>query len=173
MLGASPKRKILTEESFVYKIELKVNGYTYEVMVKPHQTLLDVLRSHLDLTGTKEGCGLGECGACTVLLNGKPVNSCLVLALEADGSEILTIEGLAQGTNLHPIQKAFVEGGAIQCGFCTPGMVMATLGLLAENPKPSRGEIKKALIGNLCRCTGYKKIIEAVLDLTCSTRGEK
>jgi carbon-monoxide dehydrogenase small subunit len=155
----------------MHKIRLRVNGYDYEVVVKPHQSLLEVLREQLELTGTKEGCGLGECGACTVLLNGRPVNSCLVLALEADGSEILTIEGLALGGKLHPIQKAFVEGGAIQCGFCTPGMVMATVGLLAENPKPSREEIKKALVGNLCRCTGYKKIIESILDATNSTRG--
>jgi carbon-monoxide dehydrogenase small subunit len=155
----------------MHKIRLRVNGYDYEVVVKPHQSLLEVLREQLELTGTKEGCGLGECGACTVLLNGRPVNSCLVLALEADGSEILTIEGLALGGKLHPIQKAFVEGGAIQCGFCTPGMVMATVGLLAENPKPSREEIKKALVGNLCRCTGYKKIIESILDATNSTGG--
>ncbi len=157
----------------MYKIALKVNGYTYEVMVKPHQTLLDVLRDQLELTGTKEGCGLGECGACTVLLDGRPVNSCLVLALEADGSEVLTIEGLARKGSLHPVQKAFVEKGAIQCGFCTPGMVMASVGLMKENPKPSREEIKKALIGNLCRCTGYKKIIEAVLDATCTTGEEE
>lgn len=143
-------------------IKLKVNGYVHELMVKPHQTLLDVLRDNLQLTGTKEGCGLGECGACTVLMNGKPVNSCLILALEADCAEILTIEGLAQEGNLHPVQKAFVEKGAIQCGFCTPGMVMATVGLLNENPKPSQEEIRKGLIGNLCRCTGYIKIIEAV-----------
>lgn len=143
-------------------IKLKVNGYVHELMVKPHQTLLDILRDNLQLTGTKEGCGLGECGACTVLMNGKPVNSCLILALEADGAEILTIEGLAQEGNLHPVQKAFVEKGAIQCGFCTPGMVMATVELLNENPKPSKEEIRKGLIGNLCRCTGYIKIIEAV-----------
>ena len=105
---------------------------------------------------------MGECGACTVLMNGKPVNACLVLALEADGSEVLTIEGLAKGGKLHPVQQAFVEKGAIQCGFCTPGMVMATVGLLEDHPRPSREEIKKALIGNLCRCTGYVKIVEAV-----------
>lgn len=146
----------------MHTIKLRVNGYLRELAVKPHQTLLEVLRGPLELTGVKEGCGLGECGACTVLMNGKPVNSCLVLALEADGSEILTIEGLAQGGKLHPIQQAFVEKGAIQCGFCTPGGVMATLGLLKEKPKASRDEIKKALIGNLCRCTGYVKIMEAV-----------
>jgi carbon-monoxide dehydrogenase small subunit len=152
----------LIKEARVQTIKLKVNGYVHELMVKPHQTLLDVLRDNLQLTGTKEGCGLGECGACTVLMNGKPVNSCLILALEADCAEILTIEGLAQEGNLHPVQKAFVEKGAIQCGFCTPGMVMATVGLLNENPKPSQEEIRKGLIGNLCRCTGYIKIIEAV-----------
>lgn len=166
MSGTGPKRKPLIKESLVQTIQLRVNGYVHEVRVKPSETLLDVLRNQLELTGTKEGCGLGECGACTVLLDGKPVNSCLILAMEADGSEILTIEGLAQGENLHPVQKAFVEGGAIQCGFCTPGMVMATVGLLKENPKPSRKEIKKSLVGNLCRCTGYKKIIEAILDVS-------
>ncbi len=145
-------------------IQLRVNGYFHEVTVKPTETLLDVLRNRLELTGTKEGCGLGECGACTVLLDGKPVNSCLILAMEAEGSDVLTIEGLSVGKELHPVQKAFVEGGAIQCGFCTPGMVMATVGLLKEIPHPSREEIKKTLVGNLCRCTGYKKIIEAALD---------
>ena len=159
-------------ESLVHEIRLKVNGNYHGLMVQCHQTLLEILRDRLELTGAKEGCGLGECGACTVLLNGRPVNSCLVLALEADGAEILTIEGLAREGELHPVQKAFVEGGAIQCGFCTPGMVMATVGLLKEHPKPSREEIKRALIGNLCRCTGYKKIIESVLDATCLA-GEK
>ena len=152
----------MTKEVLVHTIKLRVNGYLRELAVKPHQTLLEVLRGPLELTGVKEGCGLGECGACTVLMNGKPVNSCLVLALEADGSEILTIEGLAQGGKLHPIQKAFVEKGAIQCGFCTPGAVMATVGLLKEKTQVSREEIKKALLGNLCRCTGYIKIMEAV-----------
>jgi carbon-monoxide dehydrogenase small subunit len=146
----------------VLTIKLRVNGYLRELAVNPHQTLLDVLRGPLDLTGTKEGCGLGECGACTVLMDGKPVNSCLVLAVEADGSEISTIEGLAQGGKLHPVQQTFVEKGAIQCGYCTPGMVMAAVGLLKETAEPSREEIKKALIGNLCRCTGYIKIIDAV-----------
>jgi carbon-monoxide dehydrogenase small subunit len=115
-----------------------VNGYLRELAVNPHQTLLDVLRGPLELTGTKEGCGLGECGACTVLMDGKPINSCLVLAVEADGSEISTIEGLAQGGKLHPVQQAFVEKGAIQCGYCTPGMVMAAVGLLKETAEPSR-----------------------------------
>jgi aerobic-type carbon monoxide dehydrogenase small subunit (CoxS/CutS family) len=146
----------------VHTIKLRVNGYLRELAVKPHQTLLEILRGPLELTGVKEGCGLGECGACTVLMDGNPVNSCLVLALEADGSEILTIEGLAQGGKLHPIQEAFVEKGAIQCGFCTPGAVMAAVGLLQEKAQPSRNEIKEALLGNLCRCTGYVKIMEAV-----------
>jgi carbon-monoxide dehydrogenase small subunit len=146
----------------VHTIKLRVNGHLREQAVKPHQTLLDLLRGPLELTGVKEGCGLGECGACTVLLNGKPVNSCLVLALEADGAEVLTIEGLVQQGELHPVQQAFVDKGAIQCGFCTPGMVMATVGLLQEAAEPSQEEIKKALVGNLCRCTGYVKILEAV-----------
>ena len=146
----------------MHTIKLRVNGHLRELAVKPHQTLLDVLRGPLELTGMKEGCGLGECGACTVLMNGKPVNSCLVLALEADGSEVLTIEGLARGGELHPVQQAFVDKGAVQCGFCTPGMVMAAIGLLQETAEPSQEEIKKALVGNLCRCTGYVKILEAV-----------
>ena len=146
----------------MHTIKLRVNGYLRELAVKPHQTLLEILRGPLELTGVKEGCGLGECGACTVLMDGKPVNSCLVLALEAEGSEILTVEGLAQGGKLHPIQEAFVEKGAIQCGFCTPGAVMAAVGLLQEKAQPSRDEIKEALLGNLCRCTGYVKIMEAV-----------
>ncbi len=146
----------------MHTVKLRVNGYLHEVPVKSHQTLLEVLRGPLEMTGVKEGCGLGECGSCTVLMDGKPVNACLVLALEADGAEVLTIEGLAQGGELHPVQKAFVEKGAIQCGFCTPGMVMAAVGLLKEQPEVSREGIKKGLLGNLCRCTGYVKIIEAV-----------
>jgi aerobic carbon-monoxide dehydrogenase small subunit len=169
MHGTSSRRKSNLKESMANTIRLKVNGELYELTVKPHHTLLEVLRDQLELTGTKEGCGLGECGACTVHMNGKPVNSCLVLALEADGSEIITIEGLASAGNLHPVQKAFVEKGAIQCGFCTPGMVMASIGLLRENPKPTQEEIKQALIGNLCRCTGYKKIIEAVSEAASSS----
>jgi aerobic-type carbon monoxide dehydrogenase small subunit (CoxS/CutS family) len=154
--------KISDKEAFVITIKLRVNGYLRELSVRPHQTLLEILRGPLELTSVKEGCGLGECGACTVLMNGKPVNSCLVLAVEAEGAEITTVEGLAEGGKLHPVQQAFVEKGAIQCGFCTPGMVMATVGLLKEKPTPSHEEIKKGLIGNLCRCTGYVKIMEAV-----------
>lgn len=143
-------------------INIKVNGTDYELAVKSGLTLLDLLREELRFTGTKKGCELGDCGACTVIMNGKAVNSCLVLALEADGKNILTIEGLADGVELNPIQQAFVEKGAIQCGYCTPGMIMRTKAFLDENPEPAEQEIKEALTGNLCRCTGYSKIIDAV-----------
>ena len=144
-------------------IALKVNGVSYEVSVLPHATLLEVLREELELTGTKEGCGLGECGTCTILLDGKPMASCLTLAREAQGREILTIEGVAHNGELHPVQKAFVKHGAIQCGFCTPGMVLAAKAFLDENPRPSEGEVKEAIVGHLCRCTGYAKIVEAIM----------
>ncbi len=144
-------------------IELKVNGETYEVAVEPRRTLLEVLRDSLGLTGAKKGCDTGDCGTCTVIMDGKPVVSCLVLAIEAQGKDILTIEGLAKNGQLHPVQKAFVERGAIQCGFCTPGMILSAKALLDENPKPSEDEVKGAIAGNLCRCTGYAKIIEAIL----------
>ena len=144
------------------EIKITVNGDLYHLLVDTHRTLLDVIRDQIGLTGTKSGCEMGECGACTVLLNGEAVNSCLVLAHEADGQEIKTIEGLAQGENLHPVQKSFVEHGAIQCGYCTPGMVMASSSLLEKNPKADTDAIKKGLRGNLCRCTGYVKIIKAV-----------
>lgn len=130
--------------------------------VKPRETLLDVLRGRLRLTGTKKGCGNGECGACTVLLDKKAVNACLVLALTVDGRRVTTVEGLAGAEELHPLQKAFVTYGALQCGFCTPGMLMSASALLAEHPAPGREDIKKALSGNLCRCTGYLQIIEAI-----------
>ena len=143
-------------------VNFKVNGETYEVLVDPRRTLLEVLREEMGLTGTKEGCSLGSCGACTVILDGKPVLSCLVLAVDAEGKEILTIEGLAQGEKLHPIQKSFVEHGAIQCGYCTPGMVMSAKALWDKNPHSTNEEIKKAISGNICRCTGYTKIIEAI-----------
>jgi carbon-monoxide dehydrogenase small subunit len=151
----------------VEKVELAftVNGEAMSLRVPPGATLLEVLREDLELTGTKYGCGEGECGACSVMLDGRVVNSCLVLAQECDGSEVLTIEGLRSNGQLHPIQKAFVEYGAVQCGFCTPGMIMATYALLEANPSPSEQEIKRALEGNLCRCTGYRKIIDAVLSL--------
>ena len=142
-----------------------VNGQPVSLKVASTDTLLYLLRYDLELTGTKYGCGEGECGACSVLLDGKVVNSCLVLAAECQGSDILTIEGLAAEGELHPIQKAFVDHGAIQCGFCTPGMVMAAYALLQEKPSPTEEQIKRGLEGNLCRCTGYRKIIDAVLSL--------
>ena len=144
------------------ELKITVNGDSYHLLVETHHTLLDIIRDEIGLTGTKSGCEMGECGACTVLLNGQAVNSCLVLAHEADGQEILTIEGLAQGDRLHPIQEAFIEHGAIQCGYCTPGMILATRALLEQNPKADSSAIKTGLRGNLCRCTGYIKIIEAV-----------
>jgi len=144
------------------KIRLTVNERPYEREVDAETRLLDLLREDLHLTGTKEGCGEGECGACTVLIDGRPVNSCLVLAPQADGAEVLTIEGIADGDRLHPIQQAFVDAGGVQCGFCTPGFIMSTYALLNEVPDPSDDEILTALEGNLCRCTGYGKIVEAV-----------
>lgn len=146
-----------------HKIRFTVNREVVELEVPANQTLLKMLREDLDLTGAKEGCGAGECGACTVLMDGKPVNSCLVLAAEVDGHEILTVEGLARGTELDPLQEAFIENGALQCGYCTPGMIMSAKALLIENPNPSEAEIREWISGNLCRCTGYEKIIEAVL----------
>ena len=144
-------------------IQLNVNGELYEVAVQQHRTLAEVLREELDLIGTKEACNQGDCGSCTVIMDGKPVTSCLTLAVEAEGSEIRTIEGIADGSELSPIQKAFVEYGAIQCGFCTPGMVMSATALLEENPKPTEDEVRMAIAGNICRCTGYTKIVEAIL----------
>jgi len=144
------------------QITVTVNGKRYELSVKPWATLLEVIRDELGLTGTKEGCGLGECGACTVIMAGKIVNSCLVLAPEADEKEIITIEGLAQSGKLHPIQEAFMERGGLQCGFCTPGIIMSAKALLDDNPKPTDEEIRKGIAGNFCRCTGYTKIFESV-----------
>jgi carbon-monoxide dehydrogenase small subunit len=144
------------------EIKLTVNNQPYRLSVLPWRTLLEVIREDLGLTGTKEGCGLGECGACTVLMDGQAVNSCLVLATEADGREIITIEGLADGDRLHPIQQAFIEHGGLQCGFCTPGMILSAKALLDQNPTPSEEEIKQGISGNLCRCTGYTKIIESI-----------
>ena len=138
--------------------------------VPNHRLLLDLLRDEIGLTGTKEGCGTGDCGACTVLLNGKPVNSCLVLSGELDGAQIITIEGLTIGPELHPVQKAFLQDGGAQCGYCTPGMLMMTKSLLDENPDPTEEEIRFALSGNLCRCTGYAKIIQAVRDAAAELR---
>ena len=139
-----------------------VNGDPVEVVVKDNMTLLDLLRDKLGLTGTKKGCEQGECGACTVLLDGKPVNSCCTLAVECEGREVLTIEGVAQGDKLHPIQKQFIEKWAMQCGYCTPGMIMSAKALLDTNPHPTELEIREAIEGNLCRCTGYAKIVEAI-----------
>lgn len=144
-------------------IELTVNGQTYNVLAEPWWTLKDVLREQLGLTGTKTGCEEGDCGACTVILEGQAVNSCLVLAMEARGKAVTTIEGLAGPDGLHPLQEAFIEHGAFQCGYCTPGVLMSAGALLDENPNPSIGEIREALAGNLCRCTGYVKIEQAVL----------
>jgi carbon-monoxide dehydrogenase small subunit len=146
------------------KIELTVNGENFEVLVRPGELLVDVLREKIGLTGTKKGCGEGDCGACTVLLEGEPILSCLTLALACQGKSIETIEGLAQGGNLHPLQAAFAEKGAVQCGYCTPGMILSAKALLDRNPDPSAREVKHAMAGNLCRCTGYQKIVEAVLD---------
>jgi carbon-monoxide dehydrogenase small subunit len=143
------------------EIELKVNGIDYIVNIDKDIRLIDLLRDKLGLTGTKEGCGEGECGACTVIMDGVSVNSCLVMAFQADGSNILTIEGLEEEGKLHPIQKAFMEEGAVQCGYCTPGMIMSVKALLDKQPYPSREEIREGISGNLCRCTGYNKIVDA------------
>ena len=144
-------------------LNFTLNGEPIQVEIEPHLTLLQLLREKLELTGTKESCGMGECGACTVLLDGKTVNSCIFPAVEAEGKSITTIEGIADGKGgLHPIQKAFIEHGAIQCGFCTPGMVLSVKALLDEIPKPTEEEIRNGIAGNLCRCTGYLQIIQAV-----------
>lgn len=145
-----------------HKLQLSVNGRAHEVLASPGERLLDVLRGRLGLTGAKEGCGSGQCGACTVLLDGRPVTSCLVLAGDAVGHDITTIEGLAPPGRLHPLQEAFLKLGALQCGFCTPGMILSAKALLDRNPSPTEQEIRDALAGNLCRCTGYRKIIAAV-----------
>lgn len=147
-------------------IELEVNSECYQVGVEPWTTLLDLLRERLHLMGTKEGCGLGDCGTCIVLVNGMPVNSCLMLAVDAHGQQVTTIEGLATNGKLHPLQKSFIEKGAVQCGFCTPAMILSAKVLLDKKPQPSVEEIKKALSGVLCRCGSYKKIIEAVQAVT-------
>jgi aerobic carbon-monoxide dehydrogenase small subunit len=141
---------------------LTINESEYEVAVSPNQTLTDLLRDQLGLTGTKKGCEVGDCGACTVLLDGTPVNSCLVLALQAEGCRVTTIEGLADDKGLDPVQQSFVDKGAIQCGFCSPGMILSAKALKERNPNPDTQEIRRAISGNLCRCTGYQKIIEAI-----------
>jgi len=143
-------------------IHLRINDTEYDVAVPPNETLVDMLRYRLGLTGTKKGCGLGDCGSCTVIMDGNPVNSCLVLAVQADGSQITTVEGLETDEGLHPVQKAFIEHGAVQCGFCTSGMIVSAKNLLDKNRNPTEAEIRTALSGNLCRCTGYQKIVDAV-----------
>ena len=154
------------------KVSIGVNGKWYELAVEPYETLLDVLRNRLGLTGTKMGCGKGECGACTVNVNGKAILSCLMLAAQVDGKEILTIEGLQRGAGLHPLQEAFVKYSAIQCGYCTPGMIMAAKALLDHDSNPSEEDVRKALSSNLCRCTGYDKPVEAVLEAVKTVRGQ-
>jgi len=146
-------------------ITLNVNNETYDVVANPNRTLLEVLRDDLQLTGTKESCGEGVCGSCTVLVDGTPVRSCLTLAVAVQGKEITTIEGLREGEKLHPVQEAFVNHHAIQCGFCSPGMILTSYALLSENPNPTEEEIRRAISGNVCRCTGYAKIIDAVKSL--------
>ncbi len=143
---------------------IMTNGVPYEVDVEPSRSLLSVLRTEIGLTGPKEGCDDSECGACMVLIDGKPVNSCSYLALQADGHDVTTIEGLAEGETLHPLQQAFLDQGGVQCGFCTPGMLISAKALLDRNPRPSEDEVRLALSGNLCRCTGYQKIAQAVLQ---------
>lgn len=142
---------------------LLINGDKYELAVEPRRTLLEVLREDLGLTGTKRGCDTGDCGACTVLLDGRAVNACLVLAVDASGKKVTTIEGLADGSKLHRLQEAFLDHGGVQCGYCTPGMIMSAKALLDENPQPSIDDVKAAIAGNLCRCTGYAKIVESIL----------
>lgn len=146
------------------RLKITVNGIYYEMDVDPRLTLAEFIRNEIGLTGTKESCNSGLCGACTVLVQGKPVKSCLILALQAMNKEVLTIEGLRNGRGLHPLQKAFLDHGAVQCGFCTPGMILSAKALLDENPNPSEEEVRYALVGNLCRCTGYVKIVNAILD---------
>lgn len=158
----------LTDQAGVkrYLVNINVNGDPYTVIVKANTLLVNVLRDQLDLTGTKKGCELGDCGSCTVLLDGKPVNSCTVLAVEADGRGITTIEGVAQSEKLDKIQESFVNNAAVQCGYCTPGMILSAKALLARNPKPTEQEVREAISGNLCRCTGYVNIVKAVLEAT-------
>ena len=147
-------------------IHLKVNGEPYEVAIHPHRTLAEVLREELDLIGTKEACNQGDCGSCTVIIDGKTVTSCLTLAVEAEGKDIRTIEGEAKNGKLSPVQQSFVDHGAIQCGFCTPGMVMSATALLEQNPNPTEDEVRMGIAGNICRCTGYTKIVEAILAVS-------
>jgi aerobic-type carbon monoxide dehydrogenase small subunit (CoxS/CutS family) len=151
------------------ELKLTVNGQPYEIYIKPKTLLSEALRDHLGLTGTKRGCNSSSCGACTIILNGMAVKSCSILALQANGGEVTTVEGLARGTELHPLQKAFLDHGSFQCGFCTSGMLMSSKALLDENPKPTKEQIKEGIDGNICRCTGYNSIIRA---LTAVAKGE-
>jgi len=153
-------------------INLMVNGEKCQVIVEPAESLLDVLRVKLNKTGTKKGCNEGDCGACTVIMNGRPVNACLVLAFEADNADILTIEGLADNAQLHPLQESLIKYGGLQCGFCTPGMIMVAKALLDRNPNPTEEEIRKTVAGNICRCTGYVKIVQSISEAAKLLRGE-
>ncbi len=155
-----------------HAVRLTINGEQQEFAVEPGGVLLDLLRDQVELTGCRRGCDSGYCGACTVLLNGKTVHSCSVLAVAADGGEVLTVEGLARDGQLHPVQEAFIEHGAIQCGYCTPGMILSSVALLGENPRPSEADVRSYLSGNLCRCTGYVRIVRAVLAAAAAMRGE-
>jgi len=156
-----------------YAIDLIVNGDPYTVVVKANALLVNVLRDQLGLTGTKKGCELGDCGSCTVLLDGKPVDSCLILALEAEGHAITTIEGVAESSELDVVQQAFIDHGAVQCGYCTPGMILSAKALLKSNPHPTERDVREAIAGNLCRCTGYVNIVKAVLAAGASGEGER
>jgi carbon-monoxide dehydrogenase small subunit len=156
-----------------HHVSATINGESVEFLCETQQTLLDTLRDEIGLTGSKEGCASGDCGACSVIVDGKLMCSCLILACEMDGSTITTIEGIAQGDHLHPIQQQFLEHAALQCGFCTPGLIVATKALLDENPNPTEEEARYWLAGNLCRCTGYDKVIRAVMDAAAEMRGEK
>ena len=150
------------------KISITVNGVSHAMEVDPRLLLIDLLRDHLELTGTKFGCGHGDCGACTVLVDGKPANACLFLAVEVDGKKVTTIEGLAEGDRLHPVQQAFIDNGAMQCGFCIPGMILSAKALLDETPHPTEEQVRDGIAGNLCRCTGYAKIVQAILSVSKS-----
>ena len=156
-----------------HRIEMTVNGEPVKAQVSSQMRLLDFLREELDLTGAKEGCGKGECGACTVLVDGEPVNSCLMLAVEANGKEVLTVEGLGEGDRLDSIQQSIIDNSALQCGYCTPGIVMSAKGLLLRNPNPTRDEVVEAISGNLCRCTGYARVIDAIMQVSASSDSQE
>jgi len=163
-IKVAPEKVVRIPRAQTVTVTLKVNGKVYKLQLEPRVTLLDALRNHLNLTGTKKVCNRGECGACTVLMDGKPVYSCMMLAVDAEGHDIVTIEGLAKDGKLHPVQEAFVEHDALQCGFCTPGFIMAAVGFLNQNKAPSPEDVRKALAGNICRCGVYPRILAAVLD---------